>query len=605
MPSSRSLMMALLVLGQAACRAVDKDPVVLDTDAETDLETDVESDPPVDTDTTDTEVADSDTEAADSDAEIVDTDTGHTDAVDTDPVDSDVVDTDPVDSGDTDVAIVDTMDSADTDALTESGLETADTALPVGVPCGFNTTQLLWPVPGAAYASVPSFDELGRLLDCNADDEPGYAVVDVTGNGRPDLVVTDECNAGGGGVVGESKWLVWENTGAGHAGSPIDWDLPGGLYAGDESLDTISGVIDCGGGNRPSFSTLDIDGDGAVELVVTDDCNNAAIGEDYWLVYDNTGSGFTAAPVQWPVPGARYDGVETFDLLSDEVNCGGGSKPSYMLLDLDGDADPDLVVTDDCDDAAVGEDIWAWYKNLGTGFASSAGRHAVPGADYPGGDSFDLANDVQSCGAGQASPAHWVVDLSGDGLLDLVITDECNVGAANDVGELDWRVYLHTGTGFASSSVSWSVPGGNYFGPETFELLSQDRECTSNASRPTYALQDLSGAGRPDLIVLDDCAISGDVGERWWLRFDNLGDGFSDTPVVWSLPGVAFPGDESFDETSNVATCGGDVRPTFGLRDLNADGVPELVITDVCGDTAVGESAWIVYTAESPTCFLP
>jgi hypothetical protein len=99
-----------------------------------------------------------------------------------------------------------------------------------------------------------------------------------------------------------------------------------------------------------------MNGDRKPDLVITSDCGaTPTLGEDHWLVYLNTGSGFAASSTTWPTPNGRYD----FGLANSI--CG---SLLYATADMNGDQKPDLVITSDCGTtASLGQDHWLVYLN--------------------------------------------------------------------------------------------------------------------------------------------------------------------------------------------------------------------------------------------------
>ncbi|MEZ4234836.1 MAG: hypothetical protein R3F59_01445 [Myxococcota bacterium] len=246
-------------------------------------------------------------------------------------------------------------------------------------------------------------------------------------------------------------------------------------------------------------------------MVNIDDCGTTGVGETDWLVYPNTGAGFGPA-VRWPIPGADYLGTESVDTLASDVYCDPTfEQPAYATLDLDGDARPDLVVTDDCGTTGVGETDWLVYPNTGAGFGPAV-PWPVPGADYLGTESVDTLTADVYCDPTFEQPAYATVDLDVDARPDLVVTDDC---ASTGVGETAWLVYPNTGAGFGPPA-RWAVPGADYLGTESVDTLSADVYCDPTFEQPAYDTVDLDGDGVPELVVVDDCANTG-VGEETWL----------------------------------------------------------------------------------------
>ncbi|HEY8091791.1 MAG TPA: VCBS repeat-containing protein, partial [Polyangiaceae bacterium] len=109
-----------------------------------------------------------------------------------------------------------------------------------------------------------------------------WASIDVTGDGKPDLVLTASCSDT---TVGTTHWQVYSNTGSGFAASPASFALP----KVDQSLYLVSGSNGgCAAGGASvsqEWASLDLLGDGKLDLVLTASCTDASIGTTAWSVY--------------------------------------------------------------------------------------------------------------------------------------------------------------------------------------------------------------------------------------------------------------------------------------------------------------------------------
>ena len=157
-------------------------------------------------------------------------------------------------------------------------------------------------------------------------------------------------------MVGTSRWSLHGNDGGGFATDASAWTLPS---YGPDAFESVGGASDCGGGNlAPGYALADLDGDEALDLVITDHCSDTSVGASRWLRHTNDGDGFGAA-TDFGLP----DYGPAFPSLTGAGDCGGGMlRPSYALLDLDGDGHTDLVVTDVCAEAAVGSSHWRVHR---------------------------------------------------------------------------------------------------------------------------------------------------------------------------------------------------------------------------------------------------
>jgi hypothetical protein len=108
-----------------------------------------------------------------------------------------------------------------------------------------------------------------------------HTVMDVGGDGLPDLLVTARCNDA---TIDRDHWLVYESSGNGFAATPANFALPSGY---SEFYGVATGASYCDNRNVPHHSMLDLGGDGRPDLVVTGRCNDTTIDSDHWLVYSN------------------------------------------------------------------------------------------------------------------------------------------------------------------------------------------------------------------------------------------------------------------------------------------------------------------------------
>ena len=121
----------------------------------------------------------------------------------------------------------------------------------------------------------------------NADEDLTFALTDLTGDGRADLVVTDACDLAG---VGTSEWRVFAGEASGFAAKSAPWPLPD-VGAAEEVLDDMAHDSNFGCPNADedlTFALTDLSGDGRPDLVLTDACDVAGIGTVEWRVYAST-----------------------------------------------------------------------------------------------------------------------------------------------------------------------------------------------------------------------------------------------------------------------------------------------------------------------------
>ena len=343
------------------------------------------------------------------------------------------------------------------------------------------TEPIVWSVPPKAAG--------GYYVEISWSPET-WGTWDVSGDGRPDLVSTADPATG----------HVWDATGSpywkvhlgqaqgGFASEVLLWSVPPSV--GAEGY----WIWGYGFGNL-FWRTLDLTGDGRVDLVVTADPATGAIwdasGSPYWKVYASTGTGFAAEPTSWSVPPSGT----ALGFRSDEYGTGG---EKWVVVDLDGDHRADLVQTADPATSRVwgaGTDAryWKLFRNTGSGFAPAVVWPVPSSGLLDGFMVWRHSSDYQ----------HWtLLDLDGDGDLDLVQTGDRAQPASvwDEDGSPYWKLFENTGAGFSQTVHRFAVPKSGTFGG--FYTTSVD-----DGARQWF-VGDSDGDGRLDLIQTADPSTS-------------------------------------------------------------------------------------------------
>jgi hypothetical protein len=397
---------------------------------------------------------------------------------------------------------------------TDAGMMATDGGRDAGMmmgPCatdyGFATTPIRWTVP--------------RAVDHLADESPetSYATIDLTNDGRLDLVFTDLPAPG----VGETHWVVYPGGTSGFSTIAMNWTLPRPVTR--TAFDTAT----------VSHSTVDLTGDGILDLVFTDD-TPAGVGTTHWLVYPGGKSGFGAATT-WSIPRAVTD--LSFDTAT----------VRYATFDLTGDGRLDLVFTDDVM-SGVGTTRWLVYPGGASGFGGAMDYTLPRAVDRLFNSSFDFS--------------HATIDLTADGVPDLVFTNDTPPA----VGTAHWLVYAGGASGFGAATM--------YTLPRAVTTIS------SNTATVAHATFDLDGDGRLDLVFTDDTPPG--AGTTRWLFYPGGASGFG-AAIDWTIPRMV--PDLSFDSFDTV----------WSTLDMTWDDRPDLVFTND-PMPGVGTTEWLVY----PSC---
>jgi hypothetical protein len=190
------------------------------------------------------------------------------------------------------------------------------------------------------------------------------------------------------------------------------------------------------------------------------------------------------------------------------------TKPTFALLDFDLNGKPDIVVTQDCVDVSVGTDSWLLYPNSGTSFAASPTTIALPSIPGVPAGSFTSLGGNAKCSNGSGAPAFTLVDLTGDTVIDFLVTQDCGDALT---GVSYWQVFPNVGgAGFTSPVSKLMLPPSLNATSAAPAGLSGALDCTPPV-RPAYTATYLAGLAF-DLVVTGACADS-TVGDTQWLLF--------------------------------------------------------------------------------------
>jgi len=440
----------------------------------------------------------------------------------------------------------------------------ADEAIEWNVPVSSASAEA---ATGICDAADVGFDALAAS-SCTR-----WSTIDIDGDGALDLVSpwdTSNGNAVYGFGTQNHYWLVFLGTTTGFASEAMEWSVP----ISSASAEAATGICD---GSDAGFdalaasgctrwSTIDIDGDGRLDLVSPWDTSNgnAVYGfgtqDHYWRVFLGTGTGFADEATQWSVPVSSAsaeastgicDGSDSgFDVLT------ASGCTRWSTVDINGDGSLDLVSPWDTSDgnAVYGfgtqSQYWRVFLGSASGFADDATEWAVPVSSASAEASTGICDGSDSGFDALAASecTRWsTVDIDGDGRLDLVSPwDTSNGNAVYGFGTRNhhWRVFLGNASGFASEPTEWSVPVSSASAEAATGICDGsdsgfDTLAASGCTR--WSTVDIDGDGALDLVSPWDTsngnAVYGfDTQDHEWRVFLGNGSGFASEPTAWSVP---------------------------------------------------------------------
>jgi hypothetical protein len=426
-----------------------------------------------------------------------------------------------------------------------------------------NTTS-----PGSAtpqFANAVNFS-VGASLS-------SVAVADLNGDGRPDIVVTDQPSAVVSVLVNQTtpgsstpQFASPANFATGNGPTSVAvGDLNGDgltdLVVADSNANAVSVLlnqttpggplnftnhVDFATGQSPdSVAVADLNGDGKPDVAVA----------------DGSFSGYVSVLLNQTAPGSASP------QLAAHVDFAAGSLPkSVAVADLNGDGKPDLVVANE-------------YSNSVSVFLNMT----TPGAAAP---SFAANVDFAT---GSLPDAVTVKDLNGDGKLDVIVANNSStvsvlLNTTMPGTAPSFAAHMDSATGQTPTSVAAADFNGDglpdlvtaNFTDNTVSVLLNTTVLGAATVVPDFpqttfatgteplsvVVRDLNGDGKPDLLIT------------------NYGDNTASVLLNTTTPGASTP---SFAAQQTFATGSGPTFPAVG--DLNGDGRPDVIVPNFLSNT--------------------
>jgi hypothetical protein len=417
------------------------------------------------------------------------------------------------------------------------------------------------------------------------------AIGDVNGDGKPDLIVGN-LYAGIGNYSRGSVGLLLGN-GDGTFQGPISFDSGGeyayGVTVGDVNVD---GKLDlfvanqCWDANCTSGGVAVFlgKGDGSFQPAAT--YLSGGLGSDFVAVGDVNGDGrldLLVANHDSPdfysngtVGVLLGNGNGTFQSAASYTSGGAGPR-SLAVGDVNGDGNPDLLVTNECSNRNSSNSCTGLLSVL---FGAGDGSFRPP----------------LSYSSGGAIPTSIVLaDINGDAKPDALISSQCDSRESGcRAGSVS--VLLANGNGAFSAAINYdsvgrtpnSVAAADLNGDGKLDVVlanqCRSKDCTSGTvgllfgkgdgtfdqgasygsggSQASWvAVADVNGDGRPDLLVANHCAAG------------NCANG---------IVGVLLQNPDGSFQTAVIYGSGGYDTYSLGVSDLNGDGKPDLVVANQC-----------------------
>ena len=380
----------------------------------------------------------------------------------------------------------------------------------------------------------------------SGSDRTDLLVADVNGDGKPDVLVVNNCDSATDCTTGTIN--IFLSNGDGTLQTPVTYSS--------------------GGVTAVQVVMADVNGDGISDLVVANACGR-------------TGGGCGGVGTVGVLLGngdGTFQTAVTYTVNSSTNSVSNGPF-SVAVGDLNGDGKPDIVTTVYC---------------LSSTSCPSKGGVSVLLNNGDG--TFPSAGVVYASG-GYATYWLTMADVNGDGKLDVLVTNQC--ATFNNCNAASVGVLLGTGTGTFKKVVSYN-PGG--YG-QAYTITAQDlnHDGFLDLVVPQLCTDSTCVSGAVDVLLGTGTGTFGTGVPYPAAYFDTVsatvgdvtGDGIPDIVAVTPACGASCTngtievlpgnGDGTF-QAASIYNVNGDFTYAVGVADLNGDGALDLLAASNCFD---------------------
>ena len=440
----------------------------------------------------------------------------------------------------------DRRDLVITDHSAEPGTGTQRWQVYEGLETGFSTTPVDYAVPtlDGDWESSRGFylasGESTRRSEEGLSRRYIWSLLDVTNDGRPDLVLTeDQLDLD----VGRTAWRVYEGGEDGFAPEPYDYALPAlvGDWASSDGFYALEGD-----GNRLTpdgeayFSYAwhleDLNADGVQDLLLTfDSAEYRVSGHTQWTYYPGDAQGFSEEPLVLALPPLACDdwlqewlvGAWASEGQLSRTVDGVSATYFWYLSDVTRDGVLDILLSWDEADPLVGPSEWRVYEGGPSGYDVTPMAYPVPRLDGEWDTSPGFAaqsGSVYRMADGEYAFYNWdTPNLAEDNANDLMLTyDQLDP----QVGQAVWRVYIADEAG-VSAEPSYEIALPTLEG--TFEEFpaffgtnaTTERMVGEESLMYSWRLYDITHDGVKDLILTSD-EVDPSIGSAAWHVYEGI-----------------------------------------------------------------------------------